>query len=80
MKKMTVVFMALFFFGCAYGGEQLETLVRDPHYAQYQEKLDALEKSYLHEQISYSEYIDKKKQLEDVYDKEVKEREDKIHK
>ncbi len=79
MKKITVFLFALFFFGCAYGGEQIETLVKDPHYAQHREKLDTLEKSYLHGQISYSEYIAKKKQLEDDYDKQVKEREQKIH-
>ncbi len=79
MKKMAVILSALFFFGCAYGGEQLETWVKDPHYTHYREQLDTLEKSYLSEQISYSEYIDKKQQLEAQYDKEVKERENKIN-
>ena len=72
------VFMFLFL-GCAYTKEELTTLVKDPHYAKHQGQLDELEKSYLDKKITYAEYLEKKKQLEENYDKEVKERENIIH-
>ena len=70
--------------GCGFGVEdKIETLMKDPlkdaHYAQHQQALDELEHRYLQKQISYPEYQDKKKELEENYDKEVKMREEKIH-
>jgi len=79
MKKASFALLIFLLAGCTYGTEQIKTLVADPHYAKYQEKLNHLEKSYLDTNITYSEYLEKKQQLEDDYTKEVKEREDIIH-
>ena len=83
MKKMIVVLMALLVMGCA---DKLNsylddpgTIIQDPHYAEYQAQLDALEHRYLQKEISYAEYLDKKSQLEDTYTKEVNERTEVIY-
>ena len=79
MKFFIMLFACLFLVGCEYGAEQVKTFVTDPHYARSQEELDSLEHSYLQGKISYPDYVAKKKQLEDKYTQEVKEREDIIH-
>ena len=83
MKKMIVVLMVFLLMGCA---DKLnsyldnpETIIQDPHYAEYQAQLDALEHKYLQKEISYAEYLEKKSQLDDTYTKEVKERNEVIY-
>ncbi len=74
-----VIVLGLFMIsGCSYGAQQLKSMMRDPHYAQHQEKMDELEKEYLRGKVTYSQYQEQKKQLEDSYAKEVKSREDTI--
>jgi hypothetical protein len=51
-----------------------ESWLKDPHYAEYKENSDTLESKYLAEEITYSEYVDQKKMLDEKYDQEVKER------
>ncbi len=67
--------------GCSVGQEKLETyldnpetFIKDPHFAEYQANMDALESEYLAKKITYAEYIERKKELEDQYTKEVEER------
>ncbi len=79
MKKIWVILMALLIFGCSYGAQEVKKLVTDPHFAQYQKNMDELESSYLKGNIKYSDYLARKKQLEDNYTKEVKERDDIIY-
>ncbi len=82
MRKMIIFFLTLFLMGCSYGEKLLnepEAIIKDPHYAQYQEKLDALEKSYLQKEITYAQYLEKKQQLDDIYTKEVRERTEVIY-
>lgn len=72
--------------GCTYAGErelsdyinEPSTIIRDPHFANYKEKLDALEKQYLEKQITYAQYLEQKTVLDDQYNKEVEERNQKI--
>ena len=77
MKKAIGFFLILLMTGCS--SYEVESFVKDPHYAQHQQALDDLEHQYLQKQITYTEYQEKKKELEDTYDKEVKMREEKIH-
>ena len=79
MKRIIVLFLAFLLFGCTYGTDEFKHVVTDPHFARHQEKLDTLEKSYLAGELSYPDYLSKKKQLEDDYTKEVQVREEKIH-
>ena len=79
MRKMIVLYLIFLLWGCSYGTEKLKTLVTDPHYAGHQKDLDELEKSYLDGKLTYPQYLDKKKQLEDGYAKEVQTREEIIH-
>ena len=80
MKKLALLGMVLFLCGCnTVEGDQIKAWVTDPHYAQYQEKLDDLEQTYLKKEISYAQYLEQKKEIDDNYSKEVQEREDILH-
>ena len=48
--------------------------MQDAHFADYQEKLDALESDYLKKKITYADYLQKKKEIDEKYNKEVQER------
>ncbi len=77
MKKGFIVLCAVMLFGCAYGQEYLEnprSFIRDPHFTKYKENRDDLERSYLHKEITYAEYIEQKDTLDDNYTKEVQKR------
>jgi len=75
-----VLLLVLFFAGCSSSPtEDLKTLISDPHYGQYQQKLDDLEHQQLSGTISYAEYLERKKQLDEDYTKEVQDRETIIH-
>ena len=80
MKRITVLCLVLGLMGCA---EKLQniideptTLLADPHYANYQQKMDQLEHDYLQKKISYATYVEEKKRLDDKYSSEVREREE----
>ena len=77
MKRAFLIVFIFFCVGCE--TEQIKSWVADPHYAQYQQKLDTLEQSYLHKEITYAQYLEQKKVIENTYSKEVQEREDIIH-
>ena len=69
--------------GCSAGQEKIQTylenpgkLLEDPHFAEYQKNLDALESRYLAKEITYAEYLEQKKGLDEKYTKEVKDREE----
>ena len=85
MKKIIIGVLALFLAGCSAVQEKIETysdepenLVKDPHFADYKTRLDELESSYLKKKISYAEYLERKKEIDEQYNKEVKERTEKI--
>ena len=77
MKKYFLFAIVLFFAGCSYI-DNPETLLKDPHYASYKEASDALEHEYLQGRIDYPEYLNRKKQIDDDYTKEVQDRNAKI--
>ncbi len=84
-RMMLLVFMS-FILGCTYAGErelgdyldEPSTIVKDPHFANYKEKLDAVEKEYLEKRITYAQYLEQKTALDDQYNKEVEQRNQKI--
>ncbi|MCK5259978.1 MAG: hypothetical protein KAJ70_02855 [Candidatus Omnitrophica bacterium] len=79
IKKSLLLFCALVLFGCSYGQNYLENpeaLIRDPHFADYKEKRDDLERQYLRKEITYVEYVEGKDVLDQKYDREVQERTD----
>lgn len=77
MKKLISLLSLFFLIGCT--SEQIKTMATDPHYAQYQDKRDGLEKSYLDGSLNYVDYQKQVQQLDENYTKEVKERENIIH-
>lgn len=86
LKRMMLLFLASAIVGCTYAGErelsdyinEPSTIVQDPHFGNYKEKLDALEKQYLEKEITYAQYLEQKTALDDQYNKEVEERNQKI--
>ena len=82
MKRIVLAYLVLLTAGCSSGVEHLKTFIqdplRDPHYAEYQQKTADLESIYLGRKITYAEYIERKKGLDDQYEKEIKERNEKI--
>ena len=75
----------LLFSGCAYEGpgltqylEDPSSIVKDPHFAEYQTNLDNLEHLYLTDQVTYADYVKQKTELEDTYTQEVNERNAKL--
>ena len=83
---MMLLFLASVLVGCTYAGErelsdyinEPSTIVQDPHFTNYKEKLDAVEKEYLEKKITYAQYREQKTALDDQYNKEVAERNQKI--
>ena len=81
-RKYVMLIAAIFVAGCTYKGEQnLETyidepatILRDPHFTNYEQASEHLESQYLQKKISYAEYLEKKKELDDQYSKEVQKR------
>lgn len=85
-KKMILLFLVSVLAGCTYAGErelsdyisEPSTIVKDPHFANYKEKLDGIEKEYLEKKITYAQYLEQKTALDNQYTREVKERDEKI--
>lgn len=73
MNKIIMGCVLLFAAGCSYLDDP-KTILKDPHYGAYQEKLNTLESSYLKNEMTYAEYLEKKKEIDDMYGKEVKDR------
>lgn len=82
MKRNILFFLMIIgLMGCSVGQEKLETylenpetILKDPHFAEYQANMDALESEYLAKKITYAEYLERKKELDEKYTKEVKDR------
>ncbi len=78
-RKFFMAFVLITLIGCHYFPDDFERLMRDPHYTRYQQQLNELESSYLKGSLSYADYLEKKKQIDDTYTQEVQEREQIIH-
>ena len=79
LKKMIYVVLALGLVGCSHSFESYvenpTDIIMDPHFGDYQQKASDLESDYLNKKMTYVEYLQKKKDLDNGYSKEVKERE-----
>lgn len=51
-----------------------KTLLEDPVSVNHQQALDDLERSYLRKEMTYAEYLQQKKQIEDAYTLQVEKR------
>ena len=85
MKNLWIVLFVFFVAGCASTTERLEsmvddprTILQDPGFANYQQKLDDLEKQYLQKKITYAEYIEQKKKIEEDYSGEIQKQKDSL--
>jgi len=77
IKKIFLLLFAVTILGCSYGQNYLEnpeSFIRDPHFGEYKKNRDELERSYLHKEITYAEYIRQRDKMDEVYAKEVQER------
>ena len=79
MKNILVVLLSFLVVGCAETTQRIESIVddpgtifQDPGFANYEQKLNALEKRYLQKEITYAEYLEQKNQIEENYDREIK--------
>ena len=77
MKKFWLIGLLGLLLGCSTA--QVEQFVKDPHYAHHRQSMEELEHAYLRKEISFPEYQEKRKELEDQYSHEVQDREAKIH-
>jgi phage shock protein A len=83
MKRFFAVIFILVVGGCSYGSEKIKgymedpkTILEDPLSVGHQQAMDDLESTYLQKKITYAEYLQKKKQLEDDYQKQAQGRQD----
>lgn len=81
MKTYGIVFLIVALTGCASSGNRIKgylddpvTILEDPVSVDHQEALDDLERSYLHKEISYAEYLEQKGRLEDSYAQQINKR------
>jgi hypothetical protein len=79
MKKWAILsaFLLVSSLGCQYL-ENPRTIMRDPHFAEYKDQRDQLEREYLRKEITYDEYILQRDELDNIYSKEVQERQEKM--
>ncbi len=80
MNKGMILF-CLILMGCSAGAEKIkhiienpESIIQDTQFTEYRDQLDQLERDYLKKKITYSEYLEKKKEWEDLYTRQVEER------
>ena len=84
-RGMIMLIFAAALAGCSVGQEKAELYLDNPEYiikdhdfSDYKDKLDKLESSYLAKEMTYAEYLEKKEDLDKMYDKSVKDRNQKI--
>ena len=77
MKRFIICAGLLILAGCASEGP-VKNIIRDQQFADYQGTLDQLEHEYLHKKISYADYLEKKKRVEEQYQRQVETRREMI--
>ena len=73
MKRFILAAAIIFAAGCS-TVNPMDDIIRDKQFDQYRSDLDQLESQYLQKQITYAEYLDKKKIVEETYQKEIDDR------
>ena len=86
MNKYVCLGLIVFLLGCSSGQEKIQKLldepqylIKDQEYEQYTQALAALESEYLEKKITYADYLERKKELDDDYSKKITQRETKLH-
>jgi hypothetical protein len=81
MKNALIVLIGFIALGCTYEGNTLRdyledprSIIKDPHFGDYKESRDDLERQYLRKEISYADYVEKMDDLDKRYTQEVEER------
>jgi len=80
MKKEMILFFVMGLFGCASGQFDIRDhlngpgILQDSLYRDYQQQEDAWESRYLSGEISYADYLHKKGEIENEYQKEADKR------
>ena len=74
MKRSHLLLAGLLLTGCSTQYGQLPAILEDPAFAAYQDKQDALEGRYLRKEMTYAQYLEEKKRLDDQYSKGVQSR------
>jgi len=81
MRLITFILALMVLSGCTYEGSTIKdyledprSIIRDPHFTQYKEERDKLERQYLKKEITYAEYVEQMDALDETYSKEVQER------
>ena len=81
MNRMIIILSVALLAGCTYTGQNPEnyidepaTILQDPHFGSYQQQGDELERQYLEKKMTYADYLEKKRVLDDKYSKDVKKR------
>ena len=81
MNRMIIILFVALLAGCTYTGQNPEnyfddpaTILQDPHFGSYQQQGDELERQYLEKKMTYADYLEKKRVLDDKYSKDVKKR------
>ncbi len=77
MKRLMVSCVVLFIVGCAAPGP-IKNIIRDEQFSGYKMQLEQLEKDYLQKKISYVQYLEDKKRIEEDYQKQIDGRRDLI--
>ena len=82
MRHFIVLLSIVALFGCSYTEkaiqnywEKPETLLKDPHFAEYQAKREHLESKHLNQEITYEEYYERLNALEKKYERDIQRRE-----
>ena len=70
MKRYLWVVGLFFIIGCT-ASEPVQNIIRDKEFASYSETLDQLESDYLQKKISYADYLEKKKNVENNYQQQI---------
>jgi hypothetical protein len=77
MKNIFIILALLFLTGCAEKFQSLVddpgTILQDPDFTNYQQRLDSVEKEYLDKKITYAEYLERKNKIEEDYARQTKE-------
>ncbi|MCR4337357.1 MAG: hypothetical protein NUV91_06080 [Candidatus Omnitrophica bacterium] len=66
--------LAMVFAGCETLLNEPGSLLTDPQFTEYDQKMKEAESSYLKKEITYAEYLEKKKELDQDYNEEANKR------
>jgi len=70
MKRFIFLLCVLCACGCTTEAK-VSNIIRDPHFTEYKQDMDQLERDYLQKKITYADYLEQKKQVEEGYEKGV---------